>query len=63
MAPLGEDDVEDSMRPAACLVHVGGGHSPARQEREGDRERQKREGERDIKTREVWHSSQMMTGC
>lgn len=25
---LGEDDVEDGMRPTALLVHVGGGNSP-----------------------------------
>lgn len=24
---LGENDSEDSVRPAACLVHVGGGNS------------------------------------
>lgn len=29
MAFLGEYDVEDSMRATACLIHVGGSHSPA----------------------------------
>lgn len=32
VAFLGEYDVEDGVRATACLIHVGGSHSPAQRQ-------------------------------